>query len=631
MCGFCGVIGPASRAGADDVAAMNETLSHRGPDDAGVWYAQFPVAAEAFEVALGHRRLSIIDLSPSGHQPMQAHDGALTIAFNGEIYNYRELRRELMGLGACFRSESDTEVILEAYRAWGLGCLPRLNGMFAFALFDARTPKLVLARDPIGIKPLYYRFRDGVLTFGSELRALRCHRAFIPRISRGALGRFLRHGFVPGPESIYEDTWKLQPGDHLVWDPRGVEVGTYWRLTDTHEIRVPATFDGVVDEVDRLLGDAVEHQMISDVPLGAFLSGGIDSSAVVALMKERSRAPVRTFSIAFDDPAYDESGYARAVAEHLGTEHTELRVTRREALEVAWQLPAIYDEPFADASALPTALLSRLTRKHVTVALSGDGGDELFGGYNHYRRFATLGPLLRLPAPLRGWLHRVAPHVPHSALRSGLGHLHSRDGAELACRLMSEFEAEDLALVTGDDGARPSREQLEIFRRATTNDEVRRAMFADARVFLPDDILVKVDRASMAVALETRVPILDYRLVHFALALPLEMIWRAGQAKAPLREVLFRRVPASMFERPKHGFGMPIHSLLSDTLTRWKGTYLAPDRIRSEGHLTVEGVEALLAAGGRRPTGRSRAEALWRLLCFQRWFAKTHLGEPLSD
>ena len=631
MCGICGVVGPAERAFAGDVEPMARTLAHRGPDDFGTFERRFMTPGGPHVVALGHTRLSIIDLSPLGHQPMTTADGALTIAFNGEIYNYRELRAELVAKGARFRSESDTEVLLEAYRAWGTDALARLNGMYAFALWDETQGRVLLARDPIGIKPLYYGARDGVLTFGSELRALRRHRGFDAAIDRGALGRFLRLGYVPGPETIYAGYRRLMPGDFLVWEHGEVSTGTFWRITDPPDSPRPRSYDEAVAALEALLSDSVDRQMISDVPLGAFLSGGVDSSLVVALMQERARQPVRTFSIGFDDAAYDEAPHARAVAKHLGTVHTELVVSRDDAREVALALPDLYDEPFADASAIPTTLLARLTRPHVTVALSGDGGDELFGGYRQYRRFEQLRPWMRLPAPLRRGLRRAAPLVPHFGASNALRHLGSADAADLACSLVSDYEPALLAAMTGASGAEPPRAFLDAFRAAQGREDVRRAMVADERVYMADDILVKVDRASMSVALEARVPILDYRVVRFALSLPLAWIWKGGVTKAPLREVLYRRVPRALIDRPKHGFGMPIDTLLARELGEWQERYLAPARLADEGNLDPAGVARFLADLQRRPTGRTRAEGLWRLLCFQRWYARNHCGEQPGD
>ncbi len=630
MCGFCGIVGSAP------LRAPRTSSRWRGRWRTGVRTTSVcssgdsRVGARSTSAALGHTRLAVIDLSPLGHQPMTSADGALTIAFNGEIYNYRELRSELVEKGARFRSDSDTEVILEAYRAWGTRAFSRLNGMYAFALFDEPRGRVVLARDPLGIKPLYYGVRDGVLTFGSELRALRRHRSFDPTIDRGALGRFLRLGYVPGPETIYASYRRLLPGELLVWERGVVSVESFWRITDPLETPLPRSYDEAVTALESLLGDAVERQMISDVPLGAFLSGGIDSSTVVALMQERARQPVRTFSIGFDDQVYDESAHARAVAEHLRTVHTELVVTKADARTVALALPDLYDEPFADASAIPTTLLSRMTRQHVTVALSGDGGDELFGGYRQYRRFQQLRPWLKLPLTLRRALRSAAPLVPHFGAANALRHVASADAAELACSLVSEYEPALLGAMTGPEGAKPPALFLDTFRAAPAAEDVRRSMFADARVYLADDILVKVDRASMSVALEARVPILDPRVVRLALALPLDWIWRGGEAKAPLREILYRRVPRALVDRPKRGFGIPIESLLARELVAWEARYLAPERLAEEGHLDPAGVARFLGDLHRRPKERARAEGLWRLLCFQRWFARNHRGEALG-
>ena len=629
MCGFCGVLGAAARAGADDVEAMARTLTHRGPDDFGTWRARFRSGDEEHDVAFGHTRLAIVDLSPLGHQPMSTPDGALTIAFNGEIYNHRELRDELRAAGARFRSESDTEVLLEAWRAWGEDALPRLNGMFAFALWDAASRRLVLARDPIGIKPLYWSHRDGVLTFGSELKALRRHRAFQPAIDRGALGRFLRHGYVPGPETIYAGVRCLLPGQLLVWERGKIALRPFWRITDPPESKPPERFEDVVDTLDELLGDAVERQMISDVPLGAFLSGGVDSSTVVALMQERARQPVRTFSIGFRETGWDEAPFARSVAEHLKTDHTELYVTAAQAVDAARELPDLYDEPFADASAIPTVLLSRLTRQHVTVALSGDGGDELFGGYAHYPKFQRLRPWLAVPRPLRLAGRALAPVFAHGRVRNALRHLGGADPAEVAYSLVSEYGEPQLAAAVGPEGARPAEEFLNAFRAAAVDGDVRRLMVADARTYLPGDILVKVDRASMSVALEARVPILDYRIVRFALALPLATIWQGGRTKAPLREVLYRRVPRTLIDRPKHGFGIPVHMLLQLELREWAERHLTPARLAEDGILDPAGVAGLRASIERHPDARTRTEVVWRLVCFQRWFARTHRGEAL--
>jgi asparagine synthase (glutamine-hydrolysing) len=625
MCGFCGIVGPARAAAPESIAAMTDTIAHRGPDDAGTHVERFDVRGDAWTLALGHRRLSILDLSPLGHQPMHSADGERVIAYNGEVYNFREIRAELTALGHAFRSDCDTEVLLEAWRAWGVAAFDKLIGMFAFALWDRPRRRLVLVRDRLGIKPLYWRCVDGVLTFGSELHALRAHPAFRPSISRGALGRYLRGGYTVGEETIYADTHRLLPGAYLVWQDGAVSTHAWWRLTDPPEADAPRSFDAAVDALDALLGDAVERRMIADVPLGAFLSGGVDSSVVVALMRERSRAPVRTFSIGFREPEWDEAPHARAVAQHLGTDHTELYVGREDAVAVAHELPSLYDEPFADSSAIPTTLLSRLTRRHVTVSLSGDGGDELFGGYDRYAKLRRLLPLFALPRPLRHALAGASRLLPAGALRNGLAHLRADEVAALAERIGSHFDDADLRAALGADAARPPALYLDTFRAASASDPVRRAMLADARVYMADDILTKVDRASMSIALEARVPILDHRVVRLAFSLPDAFLSHGGRTKAPLRAVLYRRVPPALIERPKHGFGIPIHVLLARELAAWTDRHLAPARLREDGLFDAAGVERLVAAA-RRPDPVATTR-LWFLLCFQRWYARTHRGE----
>jgi asparagine synthase (glutamine-hydrolysing) len=499
MCGFCGVIGPAAASRVDDIGAMTRTLDHRGPDDSGVFSTRFESRGRNLALALGHTRLSILDLSERGHQPMVTDDEAFVISYNGEVYNFRELRAELEKQGLRFRSDSDTEVVLQAYRAWGLDALARLNGMFAFALWGRAARRLLLARDRTGIKPLYYRWAGGMLSFGSELRALRAHSGFRARLERRALATYLRLGWLTGPQTLYADTFRLLPGHALIWQDGDVATHRFWQLSDHGErTRAPRSFEASVDELEQVLGSAVEGCLISDVPLGAFLSGGIDSSAVVALMKERARGPVRTFSIGFAEREFDEAPQAKQVARHLGTEHTELYVDRRAALRVLDELPAVYDEPLADPSAIPTLLLCKLTRGHVTVALSGDGGDELFGGYDRYRKLAWLLRGLRAPALLRTALGRLAGTLPVSALRNGLVRLADAAGpAELAEGFLADLEAPLARQAAGVQGPVEAERFLSVFHAAPARSAVRRAMYAEACTYMTDDVLVKVDRASM--------------------------------------------------------------------------------------------------------------------------------------
>jgi len=628
MCGFCGIVGAERQATLETVEAMARTLSHRGPDDFGVWRKGFRGPAGERAVALGHTRLSVLDLSSLGHQPMSSEDGEVTIAYNGEVYNFRALREELIALGHRFRSECDTEVLIEAYRAWGFGAFERLVGMFAFAVWDAPRQRLVMVRDRLGIKPLYYRHDGDLLTFGSELRALRRHPKFEARIDRGALGLYLQHGYVTGPQTIYTDVRRVMPGAYVVWEAGRVFAESYWRLTDREDAPPPRSFDDAVTTLEGLLGDAVEQRLIADVPLGAFLSGGIDSSAIVSLMVERAPGGVRTFSIGFREAGYDEAPHAQRVASHLGCDHTELYVDREQAVQVAQELPSLYDEPFGDSSAIPTVLLSRLTRRHVTVALSGDGGDELFGGYDQYGKLGRLLPWMRAPHPLRRLVAAAAPLVPVRSLSRGLQHLGGETPRDLAEGVMRFFDPADLRAACGEEAGEPCLTYRQAFDGAPTLDPVRRSMVADAATFLPDDILVKVDRASMSVGLEARVPILDHRVARFALSLPLDVLWHGGVTKAPLREIAYRRIPSSLLDRPKQGFAIPVDSLLQNELTDWTARYLAPARLAEEGILDPEGVQRL-----RRAARRSGAEGslrfLWFVLCFQRWYAHCHRGEDV--
>jgi asparagine synthase (glutamine-hydrolysing) len=622
MCGLCGVLGPTRESGIEDLEAMTRTLDHRGPDDTGTWSAAFDSADGEWSVGLGHTRLSILDLSPLGHQPMHSRDGRVTVTYNGEIYNFRELRKELLELGARFRSDCDTEVLVEGYGLLGPDLFGRLNGMFAIALWDARERALVLARDRLGIKPLHYHQDGRTLTFASELRALRLHRGFRADIDRAALGGFLRSGFVHGEQTIYQSVRRVLPGECVIWKGGRLRRRRYWDLLEPFD--PPTAYEDAVDELDRRLGDAVERRLVSDVPLGAFLSGGIDSSAVVALMQERSARPVRTFSIGFREAGYDEAPFARAVAEHLGTDHTELYVDRSQAVAVAHELPELYDEPFADASAIPTTLLSRLTREHVTVALSGDGGDELLAGYDHYRKLARLLPLHRLPAPLKRLLAAAALLAPPGAFRNGLRHLRARSELELAACLVAHFDRELLVGACGPGGGDLPSRYRDSFEGSPIDHPVRRANFADAASYLPDDILLKVDRASMSVALEVRVPLLDHEVARYALSLPLEFAWHGGRTKAPLRDLLERRVPRALFERRKQGFGIPIETLLAEEMHSWTDHYLDPERLRDEGLFEPGGAERLVQSALSPGAPKER---LWFLLCFERWFARTHRGE----
>lgn len=652
MCGFAGAVSGQAcrREELEGVAGrMTAPIVHRGPDDSGVW------ADPAAGVVLGSRRLAILDLSPAGHMPMVSPGGRWVIAYNGEIYNHAEIAGRLAATGWAPRGRSDTEVLLAAIDAWGVETAVRAaNGMFAFAVWDTQERRLFLARDRLGEKPLYYGWQGGTLLFGSELAALRAHPRFAARIDRAALASYFRHNCVPAPHSIYEGIHKLPPATIASigaseMSVRAVRPVPYW---SAREVAAAAaiTIDGptgadAVDELEGLLRDAVGLRMEADVPLGAFLSGGIDSSTVVALMQAQSSRPVRTFTIGFAESGYDESADAAAVARHLGTDHTSLRLSAADAIDVIPSLPSIYDEPFADASQIPTFLVSRLARSQVTVALSGDGGDEMWGGYNRHtwgprvwsaihvvplparrlaaaamtalppegwdRAFERLGPLLPRRARLRNpgtKAQKLASVLPSSSPESLYRTLvsHWKDPSRL---VLGAAEADTL-ITSGDRPILPSfSEQM---------------MYLDMVTYLPDDILVKLDRAAMAVSLESRVPLLDHRVVEFAWRVPITSKIVAGTGKWALRELLHRYVPADLVERPKMGFGLPLGDWLRGRLRPWAEDLLAADAIWNDGYLDA----TLVRQAWDRHLSRQAdlGYELWDVLMFQAWLRDTTGG-----
>ncbi len=654
MCGIAGILdrtGPRDEALRGAVAPMTEVLRHRGPDDSGFWID------EEAGVALGHRRLSIVDLSELGHQPMVSESGRYVLDYNGEIYNFAELRREL-GAGSHVRGSGDTEVLVAAIERWGLrGALGRCNGMFALALWDRRDRSLSFARDRLGEKPLYYGWVGQTLLFGSELKALRAHPGFRAGIDRGALTLYFRHNCVPAPYSIFEGIRKLPPGCTLTVTP-DVRPGAlpdpepYWSLRQVVDERVASPFAGgedeALDQLDELLRDAVGLRMHADVPLGAFLSGGIDSSLVVALMQAQRAEKVKTFTVAFDDAGYDEAADARQVASHLGTDHTELLVTHGDVLSTVPALAALYDEPFSDSSGLPTFLLSRMTREHVTVALSGDGGDELFGGYNRYLwAEGAWNRLRRVPRPIRGGLGRMVGSLPprfYDAAFRGAGPvlpsrlrirtpgtkmqkvasvLGARDPADMHLRLASHCQ-DPGALVLGGHEPPTILSSPQLWPALT--DPVALMMVLDTESDLPDDILVKVDRASMGVSLEARVPYLDHRVAAWAWGLAPDLRIRSSKGKWLLRRLLHRYVPESLVERPKMGFGPPIGDWLRGPLRPWAEDLLAPARLTGEGYLQPAAVGRLWA---EHLSGRwDRQYELWDVLMFQVWLETNPRGVP---
>ena len=650
MCGICGIWDP-SASGQDVFDAlpnMTSAIRHRGPDDVGTW------ALPDSGVAFGHRRLSIIDLSCEGHQPMTSVDGRYTTVFNGEIYNYLEIRRELSDAGFSFRGSSDTEVMLTAAVKWGVEeTLRRMSGMFALAIWDKTRSKLHLVRDRIGEKPLYYGWTGGVFLFGSELKALRAHPRWQGTVDRDALTLMLRYGYVPAPYSIYQGIRKLRPGTMMTFDKvhrEGVET-PYWRALDY--IREPSAeispSDGeAVSGLDSVLRTVITQQMISDVPLGAFLSGGIDSSLIVGIMQSVSPRPVRTFTIGFEETEFNEAVYAKQVARHIGTDHTELYVTPREALDVIPNLPGLYDEPFADSSQVPTFLVAHLARQHVTVSLSGDGGDELFGGYPRYPLAKAMWNAIRwLPYPMRGGLGRLLESPSpqrwdsvlerlRAALPKGVrtdatgdrvhklaGYLRAASTDEMYVGLVSQWHSPEDVVIGGTE--LPTLLTSDTSGRDSWN-LLTRLMYLDLISYLPDDILVKVDRATMAVSLESRAPFLDRRIVEFALGLPLGLKIRDGESKWILRRVLEKYVPSKLIDRPKMGFGIPIDRWLRGPLKAWAGDLLAPDRLKREGYFRPE---AITRKWNEHQTGnRNWHRHLWAVLMFQAWLEAERSAAP---
>ncbi|MDQ3896032.1 MAG: asparagine synthase (glutamine-hydrolyzing), partial [Actinomycetota bacterium] len=582
------------------------------------------------------RRLSVIDLSADGHQPMVSGSGRYVVTFNGEVYNFEALRRELSGLHHRFRGGSDTEVLLAACDEWGLaGTLERCNGMFAFALWDAHQRVLHLVRDRLGEKPLYYGVVGGVLVFASELAALRAHPAARGRLAvdRDALARYLRLNYLPAPHSIYRGVAKLAAGTVLTVRADDVAsdlqpARSYWPLADVvakvRGNRSALDDGGAVDELDRLVQDAVKLRMQADVPLGAFLSGGIDSSTVVALMQAQADRPVRTFTVGFRDPRLDESAHARAVARHLGTDHTEVELSPDVALDLVPRLPEIYDEPFADPSQLPTTAIAHVARGHVTVCLSGDGGDEVFGGYNRYTQGERAWRLLEpVPQALRQGAARALLAVPSAGLArfvppakaqklASLLRVGSLD--DLHPALVSSWEDPDALVVGGHEPPVESEVPAELESTA------ERLIFLDSLTTLPDEMLAKVDRASMSVGLETRVPLLDPRLVELAWALPLDMRIRGGKGKWLLRQVLYRYVPADLVERPKTGFDPPVAEWLRGPLRPWAEALIAPARLRREGYLRPDPVTRCWDE--HQSGARNWDYRLWAVLMFQAWLER---------
>ncbi|WP_043682337.1 asparagine synthase (glutamine-hydrolyzing) [Castellaniella defragrans] len=652
MCGLAGFLdsggGRDAHAAAVILERMAGTIVSRGPDDAGVW-------ADGSGIGLAHRRLSILDLSAAGHQPMTGPSGRHVIVFNGEIYNHLDLRRELeqSGLAPGWRGHSDTETLLAGFAAWGIrATVERCIGMFAFAVWDTQARVLTLGRDRLGEKPLYYGWQgagdEACFLFGSELQALRAHPRCAADVDRDALCLLMRYNYIPAPHSIYRGISKLPAGCLLTvsLDRREPRIEAYWSLVEVAVAGSRAPFAGsdqeAADALEDLLKSAVRQQMLADVPLGAFLSGGIDSSTVVALMQAQSARPVKTFSIGFHEQDYNEAEHAQAVARHLGTEHTELYVTPEQALDVIPRLPDLYSEPFADSSQIPTFLVAQLARRHVTVALSGDAGDELFAGYGRYlhnsrrwnrfarvphglRRLAAAGIRTLSPEAWNAVFRPLRPVLP-GPLRSALaGEKMHRGARMLSAGRIDDLYLESITRWEPADVVIGGREPPTCLRGRPLPleglDDIQRLMVLDTVSYLPDDILAKVDRAAMGVSLEGRMPFQDHRVVEFAWRLPQSMKLRGGTTKWILRQVLYRHVPRELIERPKMGFSVPVDHWLRGPLRDWAESLLDESRLRREGFLRPEPIRRMWA---EHVSGRHNGQyPLWGVLMFQAWLERT--------
>lgn len=655
MCGICGFVNYGAQEREHELRmraqAMAATLHHRGPDEGSEWYDA------AAGIVLAHRRLSILDLTAAGRQPMVSRSGRYVLSFNGEIYNFLDLRKTLASAGMSFEGHSDTEVLLASIEAWGIErALERANGMFAFALWDVQDRVMHLARDRIGEKPLYYGWFNSHLLFGSELKAMRAHPAFHADVDRRSLALYVRHGYVPAPYTIYRGVAKLPPGTYLSvpqdCPTARPEPVRYWQIPDPASDRNQMQSDHSerdrLEHLDELLRDAVTIRMAADVPLGAFLSGGIDSSIVVALMQAQASSPVKTFSIGFAEDAYNEAHHAKVVAKYLGTEHTELYVDSRQALDMIPRLPHIYDEPFGDSSQIPTCLLASLSRKHVTVALSGDGGDEIFAGYRRYPVAAAIWKNReRLPRSLRAGIRRYLAMTEASRQQYSRGA--RRDALPSRTRLKSRFRysaellsveyTQDLytRLTTHWDAAEAMYPPVTPYETAATSDRskseecspVATMMFLDAAMYLPDDILVKVDRATMSVGLEARAPFLDHRLIEYAWRQPLSETLSGKTGKIVLRRLLARHLPENLFDRPKMGFGVPVDSWLRGPLRDWAESLLDANRLAREGFFNANVIRARWHAhlGGTR----NFRDSIWIVLMFQAWLEATHASSSAGS
>ena len=631
MCGIAGFADFNKKSGGEVVSKMSCVIPHRGPDGEGAWLTEHEVAT----IGLGHRRLSIIDLSTTANQPM--HYAGLHLVFNGEIYNYNEIREKLISLGHTFNTHSDTEVILHSWKEWGEDCIHQWRGMFAIALYDEEMRELVCIRDRAGVKPFHYYWKDGLFLFGSELKSITAHPQFQKEINRDAVASFLQYGYISYPHCIYQDTFKLPPGHllRLSLRSRTIEVKQYWNVYDYYnKPKLKIDLPEAIQETEKVLQNAFELRMVADVPVGVFLSGGYDSTCVTALLQKTSSEKIKTFTIGTTDKLLDEAPFAKSIAQHLGTEHTEYYCTPEEALQVIPELPHFYDEPFADSSAIPTILVSRLARQRVTVALSADAGDEIFAGYNRYDYISRYGKRLQsIPAPIRKMAALAmdnisSQHIPvlknkrnfHSRYDKLKNLLHDPSTSELLKNLNHVFSQKEIEAIFNQPvkelpTAHTSRELKEAYY-----DPLSYMMAIDYQTYMVDDILQKVDRATMSVSLEGREPFLDQHVIEWAAQLPTAYKYNNGQKKFILKQIVHKYIPQQMIERPKMGFAIPVETWLTHELKGLVLEYLSESKLKAHGLFDITEVKKLT---NEFFNGRTEKHLkIWYLLMFQMWYEK---------
>ncbi len=637
MCGITGIYSPSTVIDPSVLLSMTDTLSHRGPDDSGTYVSRNG------EVGLGHTRLSILDLSERGRQPMASDDGRIQVSYNGEIYNYKEIREELRSNGHVFRTECDTEVLVKSYEQWGIECLHKFIGMFALAIWDGRKDELYLVRDRVGIKPLYYYRENGLFLFGSELKTIMKHPDFSKRINMDALALFLKYDYIRSPYTIFENTFKLEPGCYIRLRNGQMEKHRYWDVAESWNMEPYDVCEEEACEMfEEIMVNSLKHRLVSDVPVGVFLSGGIDSSLVATLLQKNVPNPIKTFTIGFDEEKYNEAVWAKKLADHLGTEHTEFYVSEDEAIKTVFELPSIYDEPFGDDSSIPTCIVSRLAREHVKVVMSGDGGDELFCGYNHYARLERSASIIRktpwvIRSGLKTALNRLSVNKVES-LGKTFGYSSLARNYEKGRAVLLSILKKDMAeMYRSKWGTQASADFPDLFKEPPhIHDETFSAdfaamegrglmtqmLYADFNTWLPDDILTKVDRASMSTGLEAREPFLDHRLVRFASRTPPNLKYRNGKSKYLLKKVLSRHIPAELYDRPKTGFVGPVDSWLRSKLRPLVMEHLGTDGIRKSGVFDADEVS--------RWTDKFyndcsiKPDRIWNLLMFQMWYERWH-------